>query len=179
MNPAAEFLVESRQKFKSFPPCYSRWPLQLCLEISVSSNSRNLLQFLRFSYCTPQVGSHPLSPLFCTGSFLKDLPYWPRNYSIEKNQVPRELALIAKNLACLVAQWYWYGGSWKWVTILSILVGMVHLHMYTQLDCQHFVHYISLVLLTFLRTPHGFSLLKGTHNFQNYLRWKFLKVCAH
>ncbi len=29
-----------------FPPCYSKSPLQLCLEISISSNSRNLLQFL-------------------------------------------------------------------------------------------------------------------------------------
>ncbi len=37
---------------KSFPPCYSQSPLQLCLEISISSNSRNLLQFLYFSYCT-------------------------------------------------------------------------------------------------------------------------------
>ena len=36
------------------------------------------------------------------------------------------------------------------------------------LDCQHFVHYISLVLFTFLRTPHGcrVSFLKGTYNFQ-------------
>jgi hypothetical protein len=30
----------------SFPPCYSQSPLQLCLEISISSNARNLLQFL-------------------------------------------------------------------------------------------------------------------------------------
>jgi hypothetical protein len=52
------------------------------------------------------------------------------------------------------------------VTILSILVGMVHLlsdicfcissyvdQQLHSLDCQHFVHYISLVLFTFLRTP--------------------------
>ncbi len=34
--------------------------------------------------------------------------------------------------------------------------------------CQHFVHYISLVLFTFLRTPYGcrVSFLKGTYNFQ-------------
>ncbi len=37
---------------KSFPPCYSQSPLQLCLEISIFSNSHNLLQFLEFSYCT-------------------------------------------------------------------------------------------------------------------------------
>jgi hypothetical protein len=50
----AEFLDEIQTKFKSFPPCFSQSPLQLCLEISVSSNSRNLLQFLdlEFSYCT-------------------------------------------------------------------------------------------------------------------------------
>ncbi len=36
----------------SFSPCYSQPPLQLCLEISISSNSRNLLQFLHFSYRT-------------------------------------------------------------------------------------------------------------------------------
>ncbi len=40
------------QSSKSFPPCYSLTPLQLCLEISISSNSRNLFQFLVFSYCT-------------------------------------------------------------------------------------------------------------------------------
>ncbi len=31
----------------SFPPCYSESLLQLCIEISISSNSRNLLQFLQ------------------------------------------------------------------------------------------------------------------------------------
>jgi hypothetical protein len=36
----------------SWPRCYSQSPLQLCLEISISSDSRNLLQFLQFSYCT-------------------------------------------------------------------------------------------------------------------------------
>jgi len=40
------------QSLKSFPPCFSQSPLQLCLEISISLNSRNLLQFLQFSYCT-------------------------------------------------------------------------------------------------------------------------------
>ena len=35
------------ESLKSFPLCYSPSPLQLCLEIStLSSNSRNLLQFL-------------------------------------------------------------------------------------------------------------------------------------
>ncbi len=31
------------KSLKSFPPCYSQSPPQLCLEISISSNSRNLL----------------------------------------------------------------------------------------------------------------------------------------
>jgi hypothetical protein len=47
-----EYLDEIRKSLNSFPPCYSQSPLQLCLEISISSNSRNLLQFLQFSYCT-------------------------------------------------------------------------------------------------------------------------------
>jgi hypothetical protein len=34
------------KRLKSFPPCYSKSPLQLCIEISISWNSRNLLQFL-------------------------------------------------------------------------------------------------------------------------------------
>jgi hypothetical protein len=51
-----------------------------------------------------QVGSYPLSPLFCTGKFLKGILYWPHNYSLEKNQVARELTLIAISLAFLVAQ---------------------------------------------------------------------------
>jgi hypothetical protein len=35
------------KSLKRFLPCYSQSPLQLCLEISSSSNSRNLLQFLQ------------------------------------------------------------------------------------------------------------------------------------
>jgi hypothetical protein len=48
VNPGAEaaFLERNPDKsLKIFPLCYSLSPLQLCLEISVSSNSRNLLQF--------------------------------------------------------------------------------------------------------------------------------------
>jgi hypothetical protein len=41
---SAEFLEEIQTKSC---PCYSQSPLQLCLEISISSNSRNLLQFLQ------------------------------------------------------------------------------------------------------------------------------------
>ncbi len=35
------------KSLKSFPPCYSQSSLQLCLEIYISSNSRNLLKFLQ------------------------------------------------------------------------------------------------------------------------------------
>ncbi len=79
-----------------------------------------------------------------------------------------------------VIQWNSYGGIWKWVTILSILVGMVQLlsviccissYVHQQLhslDCQHFVHYNSLILFTYLRTPHG----AGFH----FWRWQFVRV---
>ncbi len=51
----------------------------------------------------------------------------PRRCLLEKNQVPRELTLIAISLTCLVAPWNSYGGRWKWVTILPILVRIVQL----------------------------------------------------
>ncbi len=35
------------KSLESFPPSCSKWRLQLCLEISISSNSRNLLQCLQ------------------------------------------------------------------------------------------------------------------------------------
>jgi hypothetical protein len=40
------------KNLRSFPPCYSQSPLQLCLEVSISSDSHNLLQFLQISYST-------------------------------------------------------------------------------------------------------------------------------
>jgi hypothetical protein len=40
------------KSFKKFPSCNSQSHLQLCLEIYISWNARNLLQFLQFSYCT-------------------------------------------------------------------------------------------------------------------------------
>jgi hypothetical protein len=52
ISPEAEFLDNILTKiFKSIPLSYSQSPLQLCLEISISSNSSNLLQFLQLSYC--------------------------------------------------------------------------------------------------------------------------------
>jgi hypothetical protein len=41
-----DFLDGIQTKVLKFSPCYSESPLQLCVEISISSNSRNLLQFL-------------------------------------------------------------------------------------------------------------------------------------
>jgi hypothetical protein len=49
----AELFEEIQTKvLKVFLLCYSQSPLQLCLEISISSNSRNLLQFPKFRFCT-------------------------------------------------------------------------------------------------------------------------------
>ncbi len=77
------------------PPCYTQPPLQLCLEISISSNSRNLLQFLllQCGYCTvkkrggkPDRKPHPL-------------PYGVRNPETSSlrtlKSVPRNLKEIA------------------------------------------------------------------------------------
>jgi hypothetical protein len=44
---------------KSFPPKYSQSPLQLCIEISISSNSRNLLQFVQLLYTVKEKGRKP------------------------------------------------------------------------------------------------------------------------
>jgi hypothetical protein len=51
--------TKSRQKSKSFPPVYS--PLQLCLEISISSNSRNLLHIstVQLLYTVKEKGEKP------------------------------------------------------------------------------------------------------------------------
>ncbi len=109
--------------------------------------------------------------------------------TLEKNQVPRELALIAISLACLVAQWYSYGGSWKWVTILPILIGILQLlfaicfcipsYVHQQLlslDCQNFVPYNSLEFFTCLGNSPGagFHFWKRTYNFQNCFRTQFV-----
>jgi hypothetical protein len=49
--PEAEFLDEIQTKvLKVFSLLFTDPNLQLCLETYISSNSRNLLQFLQFSY---------------------------------------------------------------------------------------------------------------------------------
>jgi hypothetical protein len=57
------------------------------------------------------------------------------------------MALISISLACLVAQWYSYGGSWKWVTMLPILIGIVQLLFSICFCIPSYVHqhHISLV----------------------------------
>jgi hypothetical protein len=50
-DPRGQILERNPDKsLESFLPSLS--PVQLCLEISISSNLLNLLQFLQFSYCT-------------------------------------------------------------------------------------------------------------------------------
>ncbi len=106
--------------------------------------------------------------------------------------MPRELALIAISPACLVAQWYSYGGSWKWVTILHILIGIVQLlfgicipsYVHKQLlslDCQNLVNYNSLMFfypsweLSWCRV----SFLKGDLQFSTFFKNTICKgVCA-
>jgi hypothetical protein len=50
-QPETEFLAEIQTKVVSFFLLAIHNHLQLCLEISISSKSRDLLQFLQFCYC--------------------------------------------------------------------------------------------------------------------------------
>jgi hypothetical protein len=51
----AEFLDKIQKKvFRVFLLAAHKSALQLCLEISISSNSRILVQFLEFNYCTKE-----------------------------------------------------------------------------------------------------------------------------
>ncbi len=98
--------------------------------------------------------------------------------------MPRKLALIAISLACQLVQWYSYGGSWKWVTILSILIGILKLlfaicfcipsYVHQQLlslDCQNFVHYNSSVFyLSWELSWCRISFLKGDLQFSKFLK---------
>ncbi len=118
---------------------------------------------------------------------LKDVPYWPHNYSLEKNQVPRELALISISLACLLVQWYLYGGSWKWVTILPILIEIlklffaicfcIHSYVHQQLfslDCLKFCssQLSSVFYLSWELSWCRVSFLKGELQFSKFLKNK-------
>ncbi len=85
------------KSFKIFPPCYSQPPiLQLWLQISISSNSRNLLKFLQLSYFTlwkeknliehHTIKPYPL-PYGLETSSLRTLKIMPRNL----NEIVRSL----------------------------------------------------------------------------------------
>ncbi len=72
---------------KRKPSCYSLSPLQLCLEISIYSHSRNLLQFLQVNllYTVKENGGKPdrkplpLHKIHTKTSNLKTLKIMPRN----------------------------------------------------------------------------------------------------
>jgi hypothetical protein len=65
-----EFLDEIQTIVSSFPPCYSKSLLQHCLEISISSNSRNLYNI--YFYTIKEKGGKP-------DSKPHTLPYGVRN----------------------------------------------------------------------------------------------------
>ncbi len=78
---------------KSFPPCYSQSPIQICFEIYISSNSRNLLQLLEFSYCKREkskarnfIESYGNEFGFCSDSFAIRL--YGEKAQVDQAQVP-------------------------------------------------------------------------------------------
>ncbi len=89
----------------------------------------------------------------------------PRNCSLKKNHMPRVGTDSNIPIACLVALWNSYGGSWKWVTILPFLW-----------DCQAVVCY--LFLYSFICAPIQLQFHMCTNNYNLYrcvyikLHWK-------
>jgi len=93
------FMIQSQMEYNVVQPS-PNYKDQRCdrglsqLEISClfSCHSRNV----------PLTGRQP-PPLSSVlyGIIYKRRSYWPHKYSSEKNQVPRELALIALSLACM------------------------------------------------------------------------------
>jgi hypothetical protein len=78
------------ESLKSFLPCFSLSPLQLCLEISISSNSRNLLHIStgHLLYTVKEKGGKPdrkpypftmVSEIHTETSSLRTLKIMPRN----------------------------------------------------------------------------------------------------
>jgi hypothetical protein len=74
-----------------------------CLNADTDPSYFRQMTKTRICILTPYTGRQPppLSSVLYR-IILKDVPYWPHNYSLEKNQVPRELTLIAISLTCLV-----------------------------------------------------------------------------
>jgi hypothetical protein len=79
MKPEAEFLDEIQKKvLRVFLLAIQSHPLQLCTEISISSNSRNLLQFLKCVtvHCNKEknlIESFKIPSLFVPGIILRVL----------------------------------------------------------------------------------------------------------
>jgi hypothetical protein len=85
------------KSLKSFTPSYTQSPLQLCLKISISSNSRNLLQFLELLYITKKNGEKPDRKPYPLTCGLRN-PY--RNLKSEKT-----LKIMPRNLNDIVRSW--------------------------------------------------------------------------
>ncbi len=86
--------LNTDKSLKSFPPRYSKSPLQLYLEISISSNSCNVLQFQQFRYSTSTVkvkGGKPDRKPYPT------LPCSLRNPYITFKIMPRNLNEIVRS----------------------------------------------------------------------------------
>ncbi len=99
------------KSLKSFPSCYTQSPLQLCLEFSISSNSRNLLQFLEFShlYTVKEKGGK------------SDIKPWPPPYGSINTFRNLEISqIMLRNLNKIVRSWirhrYWY---WSYVQYIK------------------------------------------------------------
>ncbi len=85
----------------TYSPCYSQSPLlQLCLEMSISSKSRNLLQFLQFSYCTlERIKEEKLTE--------NHTPF-PMVFEIHtETSSLKTLKIIPRNLNEIVRSWIW------------------------------------------------------------------------
>jgi len=83
-------------RLKSFPPCYSQSPLQLCLEISVSLNSHNFLCMFLFKL------TQPLTYLYSSV-----IVHCKREIEEIHTEIssPRTLKILPRNLNKIVRSW--------------------------------------------------------------------------
>ncbi len=88
----------SVKSLKSFPPCCSKSPLQLYLEIYTSSNSHNLLKFLQFSNCTLKSRKEE--------NLIKNQTPFPMDQEIHtETSSLRTLKIMPRNLSEIVRSW--------------------------------------------------------------------------
>jgi len=113
-------------------------------------------------------------------------------YSLEKNQVPRELALIALSLACLwLNETHMVEAENKYHTVYPSwdgpsVVCYLFLYLFICVPTTSFTWLSTFCTLQlsstfYLSQDHSWcraSFLKGTYNFQNCLRIQFVKVFA-